>query len=251
MNNERVLTGRLSTDERTIYVTRVQDDGGGLYVNQRFDRALLDSPWVTGPIFYDGDGLHTPLTPSNDGTGLYFSYFDDSVYAIFFARFGTNGTLDSPSPIEGVPPSSLGTVAPYPSADDKTLYFSHAPAGQTYDLFEADRISNTQIANPRPLTTLNTPAIEANPIPSADGLTLSWSSSFERTNIGFRMASRATPQGDFGASTTIPSLSSYDDDKTGLSGYLIGISRDNCRFYSVSNIGSLVTYRIYVASRKP
>ncbi len=236
-------TLRLSLDEKTGYFFSARgapSDKKLLYTASR--------PAVLGrfdvPVPLTSLNIATQYHPSitNEGRDLFFaSYRKDSndIYQATRASASVSFT-DVALPVTAIN-STASEVQPYVTHDGKTIYFVR----DEIKVFRATTPHGTGFTAPAGVSEINPSNADANPGPSADGLTLYWSSLRPggAGDLDIWEAHRATtdlPFSDFALVRNVnsPAMDAPSD-----------ISPDGCRLYLTSARSKRIA--IYVASRPP
>jgi Tol biopolymer transport system component len=171
----------LSADGLELYFCRIVP--GALYDIFVARRATVDSEW--GVPIHLGPTVNTTthewgLSISADGLSLYFTYGGDPVGRLYVTKRTTmDGNWGPPASVGGAVGSEIG-VTPCISADDLELYFVSRRSGGygDYDLWVTTRATaNDDWGTPVNLgAAINSPYLECDPVISADGLLLFFSS---------------------------------------------------------------------------
>jgi hypothetical protein len=245
---------RLSRDERTIYYFRSEADGGTETLQaRRTDPTLpFGAPTTIFPELASAFGA----APSANHLRLYFSRrVDDNTIALYLAErasetesFATSNSrllattagvvYLAPALMEapGAPPRLFVGRRSGPSTPDVS------------DLWSGDVDELGALKNLTQVDGVNSPSIESVPTPSADGLTLYFSSDREESRHGrIFVAHRLSPTTGFASPTPVDEIVRPVNGSVS-PGYL---SDDQCRLYyfSVESIGAPAD--LYVATRSP
>jgi WD40 repeat protein len=240
--NRHASSPHLTPDENTLYFTSADPDvAAQIY---RATRAKRDDPF----------GAVAPMpninSPSNDNDPTASA---DALTLLFHSgRSGNNDVWWSRRAsvnVEFPAPEAVGGIA---TAQYEGQGFLHVATGElwfvsdrngSFDIFRAKPNGNA-FSDPTPVTELNTPQGEFLPWLTADGLTISFSSTREGTLGGqdLFVATRATANGAFGAPVPLKELNTAGTEQAG------SISPDNCRIY-FSREGGPGGQQLWVAER--
>jgi serine/threonine protein kinase/Tol biopolymer transport system component len=223
----------LSANGRELYFCRAVP--GALYDVFMTRRATVDSEWAV-PIPL-GSAVNTSehewgLSISADGTSLYFTYGGDPEARLYVTkRTTTNDDWGPPASIGGAVGTEIA-VCPCISADDLELYFvSRRLKGYgDNDLWVTTRATvNDDWGTPVNLgAAINSPYLECDPVISADGLLLFFSSTRPggRSVQDIYVSRRATRKGPWGSAVNPgPTLNSTFGQRPG------SISSDGSMLY--------------------
>ena len=236
----------VSADELTIYVGTNHNVAQGY---QQFYATRATSTGVFGalqPSFPAGawDNWGVSVTP--DGlTAVVSSDRNGNNSELYVAtRTSTLAAFGALGLIAGAVNSSSNEEGPHWSADGKTLYFDStrsSTGGGTRDLFRVPVVGSS-FGTPEAITELNSPALEAVPVISADELTIYFLSTRAPTTDGdIYVATRDTKSAKFANIQPLPGVNSNGSDAPA------HVSADGCTLYlSSSRAGQS---DIYVARR--
>jgi hypothetical protein len=239
---EEDIVSDLSPDELTIYIgTNHGVTGVHLFYSTRTSRTARWGPLVsllpTGAyddwsIGVSADGLTGILTSTRTGA-------QDDLYVV--SRANTFSIFGSATPASAVN-TSADEQTPKLSADSKTLFFDRTVGGNR-ELYMAPA-NGGSLGAPNAISELNTSALEAAAVPTADGLSLFFLSTRDPTPDGdIYVAHRPSVGARYDAPTRVPGVNGPGIDAPAW------ISPDGCTLY-LSSTGAAGHYDIYVA-RKP
>jgi hypothetical protein len=245
-------TPRLATDELTIYFTTVSTIDGSLQADLvSATRTSRDVPFEPAKLLtaYNTTSSDNDPTIAADYRSLWFSS----------ARTGTNelyvATRASPSDAFG--PAKLVAGAgvngpsqeyhPYYRVAAHELWFTSDRSDASVDIYLTSETPDGSFAPPSLVRELSTPAFEAHPMVTEDGLHVLFASNRDGGAGGFDLwlAHRNSPSEAFAAPTSIPELDTASDEYGGW------LSPDNCRAYFSSNRGidGGTRHRLWYAER--
>ena len=237
------LVSDLSADERTIYVsTNHGVSGVHIFYATRPSRAVPFGALVA--LLPLGAYDDWSIAVSSDRlTGILAS--DRSMTQTHLYLVTRSSVLSdfSPATMAAVVNSGADDATPRWTADQSSLYFDSMRGGDR-DLYRAP-VNAAGFGAPVAVTELNSPALEAAPLLSADERTIWFLSTRAPSPDGdVWTATRASKSGPFGAPTRVASLSSTAIDAPAW------ISADGCTMYlsSTRNGGQ---YDAFVARRGP
>lgn len=222
-----VSTNYQLTGEHSFYATRPSKTATWgalqpLFPNGNFDdwSASVTTDGLTAVVSSDRNGNNSELYVATRGSAL--------------AAFGPLGL------IAGATNSSANEEGPHWSADGKTLYFDSTRGGSR-DLYRASVVGAT-FGAPQAITELNSGALDAVPVVSADELTVYFLSGRAPTSDGdIYVATRASKALPFGPPKVLGNVNSPQLDVPGF------LTADGCTLYMTST--RLGSADIYVARR--
>jgi Tol biopolymer transport system component len=242
---------RLSPDELTIYFTSDRPGGTGsnndIYTATRTSRsAPFGAPLPLG-------GINTPAaseawpTLTSDGLTLFFESTTSGSYQVLVATRTTLVAQFSAA----VPVANLNAGPidgqPFVLPDESALYFASSRTGTNggLDLYRAARGGGGAFGTPAQLATVNTPSQEYAPTPTANELTLYFSS--DRTDAPSKgdhdiwVSQRTSTSAAFSPPVNVQELN------TAATEWPDWLSPDNCRLYFTRR--ETTGRKIYVAER--
>ncbi|MBX7195192.1 MAG: hypothetical protein K1X94_24265 [Sandaracinaceae bacterium] len=246
----------LSADERTIWFGswRAEAVGGDdIYTASRENADavfgipvrvdVLSSSYEDGIPQLSRDGTTMVLTSTRaapSGGGLY-----DVWLAV---RTSPVSGFEPPSFVASVSTDGVdgsGTLSEAPG--DEALYYAQSPLGVVAaDLMRAAGTPDTGFGTPVPLTSVNSPSNDTDPVLSADALTLFFAS--ERAGglgaLDVWVATRGNTSESFAGATPVTSVNSAQVDRPSW------VSPDGCRLYLTSDRTGSAMNDIYVATRE-
>jgi len=243
-------TPRLSADELTIYFYTVPQDLWSAH--RRAVTEAFGTPTLLG-------GQNSPAEeydPSVSSDGLTLWFASDRVADVvqhLYVSTRTSTLVDFGPPGLAATVNAMDTKQfdsqPFLTADGKELWFTSTRAGGLggFDIWRAARVGS-EFATPVSVPELNSSTDDWVPTPSADRLTIYFSSA--------RMATGVKGQFDIWTSHRdvvddgFPAPTLVDELNTAGSDFATWLSADNCRIYGVSDRFDGVS-RIYMATRQP
>jgi Tol biopolymer transport system component len=244
----------LSPDLLTAYIESNRPGGAGgedIWVAHR----TSVSAKFSAPTLLEG-GVNTAaneVTPAISHDGLRLYYASGGGYALQIAtRPSTAAVFSAGAPLAGINGAGFD-VCPWLSADESQLYFCSVRPGSRggADIFVAD-LGTNGASNVTELVAVNTTTDEENPVLTADGLTIYFSSKQlagggAGTDYHIWTAHRSTTADGFGQSTAVTELNSSGGDAAGW------VSPDGCTIYILSSrdagSGGRTGDDIYIATR--
>ncbi len=243
----------LSPDEKIAYVGTVRADSGvssgHIFVAVRND--LTDSFGPLTPLpGLAGPGYDESASLTNDALTIVFDSTRDSTSSpadLFIAtRINTQVNFGTPTAIASLNSSSTD-VEPNISGDGSTLYFSSNRDNSQYDIFVATKGGSgySIVTTGSPVAALNdAQANEGSPVPSADGLTMYFSTN-KNGPYAVYVATRATTSDAFGTPKEVTEVNSNAGDR-----YPQFISSDGCRLYGSGTVsGGPGSLDVWVATK--
>jgi Tol biopolymer transport system component len=226
-------TPRLSPDELSIFFTTLSVIDGSLQADLvRAVRPARDAPF--GPATLLG-ALNTPAsdndpTVGSDFLALWFSSARSGNNQLYVARrTSTSEEWGAHALVPGLAGPSQDTH-PYYRAAGPELWFTSDRGDAGTDIYVAP-LRDGSFGPVTLVPELNTPAVEAHPQVTEDGLGVLLASNREGGAGGFDLwvASRRSTTEKFGAPTSLAEVNTADDEYGGW------ISPDGCRVYFSSN----------------
>jgi Tol biopolymer transport system component len=223
----------LTADELTAYVSSARGGAIGSYDEWSATRSratdAFNAPLNLPTVNSLGPDGRPALTA--DQLQIYFEAMPTTSttnYDIYVAtRADTNGPFGTPKPVAELNDPTDQDIAPW-LVDDNTLYFASQRGGTSYDLYRTSRSGRgAPFETPTPIGELNTTSIETDPVVSADGLTIYFSSDRPggAGDLDIWMATRATTNDGFGAATDVSELNTSAPE------WPSRLSPDGCRLY--------------------
>jgi Tol biopolymer transport system component len=242
----------LSADELTVYLESNRPGGAGGEDIWVAHRTSVSVPFGAPTLLEGINTAANEVTPaiSHDGLRLYYA---SGGYSLQIAtRTTTAAVFSAGTPLAGINGSGFD-ACPWLSADESQLYFCSVRPGSRggADIFVADLGSNGA-SNVTELVAVNTTTDEENPVLTADGLTIYFSSKQlagggAGTNYHIWTAHRSTTADGFGQSTSVTELNTSGTDVPGW------ISPDGCTIYIMSDrdagTGGRTGFDIYKSTR--
>lgn len=234
---------RLSRDELTGYFFSARA-GGGLKLLFTASRTAVTVPFDP-PRPLDGVSKSTAQyhpTVTDDGLYLFFaSYTSDADNEIFQAtRMSATDSFSSPQRVSSNINSAAPEVQPYVTRDSTAIYFVR----NENTVLRALGNAKTGFMPASEVTELNGVSSDADPVPSADGLTIYWASDRTQTgNFDVWEAHRPDQTAQFSRFAPVDSVNSADFEAP------TDVSADGCRLYLTITHNQKPS--IYVASRPP
>jgi Tol biopolymer transport system component len=236
---------RLSPDEKTAYFFSAQSGNLLLYTATRTG---VSDPFENVKVLANiniGDQYNPAITA--DGLTLFFaSIRSDGIgdNDIFQATRSTpTGDFTATRLAPNVNTTS-SEVQPYVTHDGTTMYFTQTVGGRARVIRAFGSVAGG-FTNPRPLLDIAGPTNDSDPVQSADGLSLFWSS--DRTGgmggLDVWQARRSTASGPFLDAAALGTVNTPGLDAPS------DVSEDGCRLYITSTRNDKTG--IYVATRPP
>lgn len=243
-----------SSDELTAYISSDRSGSIGDYDEWISTRAQRDATFATptplqslnsaaadGRISVTADGL-TAFFDSNPSGGA-------AAYDIYVAtRASTTAEFGSPSLVSVINDTAAIDTSVDISRDGRTIYFARRHGDSLdYKLFRANRSSTEMpFGVAAEVGELNASGDAADPVLSADGLTIFFSSRRSGGQGGYDiwMAKRSTVMDGFGLPVNVQEVSSTVND------WPSWLSNDGCRLYIASDRpGGAGSHDFWVATR--
>jgi Tol biopolymer transport system component len=211
---------RLSSDERTTYITSKRSGNLDLYQASRDIRSDPFGP-ATPLSSLNTLGIEAAMVVTDTGDAYFESDRDGSFRIYRATRPAVSAMFSEPAALSFGTGQDGGVSL---SGDGLTLYY-HSLMPDGLDLFQA-RLG-TPPSDGVPLRTLNSPAQEGDPVVSHDGLRIFFGSDRGVRERGYDIwtATRATTSGDFEMAVPVDELNTSDHEGP------TWISPDGCRLY--------------------
>jgi hypothetical protein len=246
----------LSPDELIAYISTVRADAGlssgHIYVAVR--TMLTDSfgaisplPGVNGNMGYD----ELPTLTANAHTIIFASSRANYLQPpdLYIAtRPNTVVNFGTPAPLTSINSSAVDT-SPSLSPDGQTLYFQSSQTNMQSDIFVATNGASgySLVTTSSPVAAVNDPAAnDGNPVISADGLTLYFSSNRGGGTYQVYVATRASTSAAFGTPQAVAEVNAPSVGDR----WPQFISADGCRLYGGGVLsGGGADFSVWVATR--
>ncbi len=241
---------RLSPDELTIYFT--SDRPGGTNSNNDIYTATRTSRTAPFGAPLPLGGINTPAseawpTLTSDGLTMFFESTTSGSYQVLVAtRTTLVAQFSAAVPVANI---NVGPIdgQPFVLPDESALYFASSRTGTNggLDLYRAARGVGGAFGPPAQVPTVNTPSQEYAPTPTADDLTLYFSSSRtdspSKGDFDIWVSQRTSTAAAFSPPVNVQELNTAATERPGW------VSSDNCRIYFTRR--ETTGLRIYVAER--
>lgn len=234
--NASESTGRLTPDEKTIFVTRASGSASSIRV---YARPTVTEGWDGGSVLsVSGAATRAAAWPSANAERVYYEELVAAVgspynYPAYWRLWRADydaGDFVSKRVLSELQLTFKSNVDPYLLPDESALFFASNRTGGSFDLYVAASDHDGGFAAPTALS-VNGTADERYPVVSADGTTLYFASDTGRkTGAALYMAIRDA-NGDFGAPIALKELADLFEEKKGFTAGPVWISPDNCRLY--------------------
>lgn len=241
----------LTPDELTMYIQVVPPDAGAHWYIESTSRAKTTDPF--GPLVWTAanqpyNQYRPALSP--DGLTMFFGFNNFVITRLWFAtRSSTLADFSNPTALSGVASSNGNDdeESPFNTADGQELWFVSNRTGGLggLDVYVAEK-SGQGFANPTAVASINSTDDEYDPVLSADGLTIYFSSKRPGGVGGSDIwwSHRVSTSDSFPAPTVAAGVNSAADDGVGW------LSPDECRMYLHTRRAS-ASWQVYVAERAP
>lgn len=239
---------RLSADEKTAYFFSARTGAQLLYTANRTSAiAAFDNVAALANV-NTGNQYNPAITA--DGLTLFFASFraggvgNNDIFQATRTALTDNFGETRLAPNINTPDSE---VQPYVTRDGSTMYFVRTAMATGDTVFRAAGSATRGFTNPAPVAELDGPTNDADPVVSADGLTVFWAT--DRPGDGALgdmdvwEAHRSTPTGELGELAPVTSVNSAAFDSPS------DVSADGCRLYLTSKRDGRTA--IFVATRAP
>ncbi|MBN9166366.1 MAG: PD40 domain-containing protein [Myxococcales bacterium] len=240
--NIHASSPHLTADELVVFFTG-QDPAASSQI-MRASRVSRDQPF--GPVEpvsgVNSTSNDNDPTVSSDGLTLVFHSGRSGNNDVWWAkRAGLGADFGAPTLAPGIATSAYEGQGFFHVASDELWFVSNRDGN--YDIFRA-KLAGGTFGAVENVTELNTPNDELLPFLSKDGLTIYFSSTREggRGGQDLFLATRANPNGTFGAPTPIDELNTSVTEQAG------SLSPDDCRIY-FSRFGGPGGQQLFVAER--
>jgi hypothetical protein len=233
----------LTDDELRAYFARKTTGEYQLYTSSRPNRdapfggaekivSLADEATADYEPSLVRDTLYFTRKPTDAGLGIYFATATTGGN-----QFGNVGRID-------LPDAFTNNSASAPRPDNMSMYFAANRNGAVYDIFTVSLPYSSTAAPPRPVTEVNSPAVETSPKLTRDEKILYFSTNRADAGGGrdIWVATRNSAAEPFAAPTRDDVLSSE------LADYVHWISADNCVIYLSRGLPGQA-YNIFAARR--